>query len=76
MLSCELIYKYSFVTQLTNLDEKMWSEQRVWEEGNCPTSLLFEGIILKQKLIIFSEQTFQQLQLQQIFINCYGLMND
>lgn len=54
----------------------MWSEQRVWEEGNCPTSLLFEGIILKQKLIIFSEQTFQQLQLQQIFINCYGLMND
>lgn len=61
--SCEFIYKYSFATQLTNLDEKMWSIQQVWEGGNCAinTPLLFEDMILKSRLIIFNDQTSQQL---------------
>lgn len=63
MQPCEFIYKYSFATQLTNLDEKMWSIQQVWEGGNCTinSSLLFENMILKCRLILFNERTFQQL---------------
>lgn len=61
MQSCEFIYKYSCATQLINLDEKMWSIQQAWEGVNCTTSLVFEDMILKHRLIIFNEQTFQQL---------------
>lgn len=41
----------------------MWSVKQVWDGANCTVSLLFKDKILKSRVIILNEQTFQQLQL-------------